>query len=522
VVGPCEQGPASGKPVEKCRHLATDPDEKINSLYTYVQTQKACQRERDTRRPACAAWPALFRSDSQPTPGGRRMIIVNGTLITWESPNRILEDHAVRISGDQIVEVGPQADLLARYPSEERLDARGQYVMPGGICAHTHFYGAYSRGLGIPGAAPANFPQILEKLWWPLDKALDMQAVKYSAEVSIVDAIRHGTTTLIDHHASPNAITGSLDTIAEVVERSGVRASLCYEVTDRDGPERAQAGIQENARFIERVRRDRPAGGRLSATFGLHASLTLSEETLEASRAANAEGIGFHIHVAEDIADEYDSLAKTGERVVDRLFRHGILGPKSIVVHAVNVDAREMELIKETHTWVSHQPRSNMNNAVGLPQVESMLRLGIPVCLGNDGFSNTLWADWKTAYLAHKLVQRDPRRMSGTDIVRMAIDNNNALASTLFDVGPIGTLTPGAQADLIFVNYHPFTPLNAGNLPWHILFGFYESMITLTMVAGQVLMQDGELKTLDEEKIAFEARRHAEGVWNRYSRQFSL
>lgn len=448
------------------------------------------------------------------------MLITNATLITWENPNRILENQALLIHNGRIADIGAQQDLRTRYSDEEILDAGGQYVMPGNICAHTHFYGAYSRGLGIPGAAPADFPEILDKLWWALDKSLDMEGVKHSTLVCLTDAIRHGTTTLIDHHASPNAIEGSLDTIAEAVEGSGLRASLCYEVTDRDGPERAQAGIRENIRFAEMVKKEKPADGRLSALFGLHASLTLSEDTLRACRDAAPADLGFHIHVAEDVADEYDSLAKSGERVVDRLYRHGILGDKTIVVHAVHVDAREMELLKETRTWVSHQPRSNMNNAVGLPQVESMLRMGIPVCLGNDGFSNTMWAEWKTAYLAHKLINRDPRRMSGTDVAQMAIENNRALADALFPVGPIGAIETGAQADLIFVAYHPFTALTPGNLPWHIIFGFYESMITTTIVAGKVLMRNRELLTLDEERIAYEARKHAPGIWQAYQSRF--
>ncbi|WP_299028830.1 putative aminohydrolase SsnA [uncultured Thermanaerothrix sp.] len=449
------------------------------------------------------------------------MLITNGTLITWETPNRILENHAIYIEQDRIREIGPTQTLLAKYPQEERLDAKGQYVMPGNICAHTHFYGAFARGLAIPGPAPADFPEILEKLWWSLDKSLSHEAVYYSALVCLVDAIRHGTTTLIDHHASPNAIAGSLDDIARAVEESGVRASLCYEVTDRDGPERAQAGIEENLRFIDYVKRERPLNGRLAAMFGLHASLTLSEATLQTCRErVGDEEIGFHIHVAEHPVDEYDSLHKYGERVVDRLHRHGILGPKSIVVHAVHVDVREINLLAETGTWVTHQPRSNMNNAVGMAMTESMLRAGVKVGLGNDGFSNAMWEEWKAAYLAHKLWHLDPRRMPATDIVKMAIYNNATLATQQFNCGPIGVITPGAQADLIFVDYHPFTPITPDNLPWHIVFGFHESMVTTTMVAGKVLMRDRELLTLDVEKITYEARQLAPRIWERYQTLF--
>jgi len=445
------------------------------------------------------------------------MLITNATLITWEDPNQILEDHALFIQEGKIVEVGPQDELLNRHPGAEILDARGQYVMPGNICAHTHFYGAFARGMAIPGPAPKDFPEVLQKLWWPLDKSLTLEDVRASAQVMLVDAIRHGTTTLIDHHASPNAIDGSLDVIAEAVEQAGVRAALCYEVTDRDGPERAKAGIRENVRFYERACRGGLAGGRVSAMFGLHAGLTLSEETLAACREALPEGAGFHIHVAEHESDEYDSVAKTGLRVVDRLHRHEILGPRTIVAHGVHVDAREVNLLAESGTWLSHQPRSNMNNGVGVAQIESMIRAGVAVCLGTDGFSHTMWQEWKTAYLLHKVWNRDPRRMPGDEVAAMGAYNNAALAGLLFPESLLGMIMPGAHADLIFVDYHPFTPLTPGNLPWHIIFGFNESMVTTTIVAGKVLMKDRELLTLDEEKIAAEARALAPKVWERYA-----
>ncbi len=446
------------------------------------------------------------------------MIITNGKIVTWEQPNRILENYAIRVEGSKIIEIEPQAELLQKYPNEERLDAHSQYVLPGNICAHTHFYGAFARGLGIPGRPAKDFPEILEKLWWSLDRALTLEDVRYSALVCLVDAVKYGTTTLIDHHASPAAIDGSLGEIAEAVKQSGLRASLCYEVTDRNGEAGAKAGIDENVRFIQAARDDR--SGQLAATFGLHASLTLSDKTLDTCRKACPDDVGFHVHVAEHPVDEYDSLEKSGERVVDRLYRHGILGPKSIAVHAVHVDAREIELLSQTSTWVTHQPRSNMNNAVGMSQPEAMMRSGIKVCLGNDGFSNQMWEEWKAAYLAHKLWNLDPRRMSGTDVVQMAVYNNSQLAEQQFGAGPIGSIVPGAQADLIFVDYHPFTELTAGNLPWQIIFGFHESMVTTTMVAGKVLMRNRELLTLDEEKIAFEARKLSKETWQRYNALF--
>jgi putative selenium metabolism protein SsnA len=444
------------------------------------------------------------------------LLITNGKIITWEEPNQILENQAIRISGGLIQEIGPQAQLESLWPETSRLDARGQFVMPGNICAHTHFYGAFARGLAIPGPAPKDFPEILQKLWWPLDKALTGEDVHASAQVMLVDAVRHGTTTLIDHHASPNSIEGSLDLIAEAVAEAGVRAVLCYEVTDRDGPEKAKAGIAENQRFIRRSDQENLAGGRLRAVFGLHASLTLSNETLESCRDAVGAEVGYHIHVAEHELDEYDSLAKSGSRAIDRLRRHGILGPRTIVAHAIHVDAVESNLLADSGAWVTHQPRSNMNNGVGVAPVESLLRLGVRVGIGTDGFPHAMWEEWKTAYLLHKVWHRDPRRFSGLDVVRLGVYNNADLANTFFQEAPVGKIVPGASADLIFVDYHAHTPLASGNLPWHILFGFHESMITATMVAGQLLMQDRVLLNVDEEAITAHARELAPRVWERY------
>jgi putative selenium metabolism protein SsnA len=444
------------------------------------------------------------------------MLIHNANVITWGQPNQILEDHAVLLADGLIAELGPSAELIARHPLAERLDAGGQYLTPGGICAHTHFYGAFARGMAIPGRPPRDFPEILGKLWWPLDKSLGPEDVRYSALVSLVDAVKHGTTTLIDHHASPNCIEGSLDLLAEAVQQAGLRAVLCYEVTDRDGPEKARAGIEENLRFLRRCAAGGAAEGRVAATFGLHASLTLSDETLEACRQAAPEGAGFHIHLAEHEADEEDSLKKSGLRAAARLQRHGILGPRTIVAHAVHVDDAEIERLAESGTWVTHQPRSNMNNAVGAAEVEKLLEAGVKVCLGNDGFSNAMWEEWKAAYLLHKVWHRDPRRMGGEVLAQMAAYHNAELAQVFFPEAPIGVVAPGARADLILVDYHPITPLSAGNLPWHMLFGFRDSMVTATLVGGRLLMRDRQLLTLDEAEISDRARQLAPEVWRRY------
>jgi len=441
------------------------------------------------------------------------LLITHGNTFTLGQRNEQILDGAIYIEGDTIAEVGPTATLAAKYPTVKRLDAGGKIVLPASICGHTHFYGAFARGMAIPGAPATNFIEILERLWWKLDRALLWDDVRSSALICLVDAIRHGCTTLIDHHASPNVIEGSLDIIADAVKETGLRASLCYEVTDRNGMDGARAGIAENVRFIKRCRQDKDP--QLGASFGLHAALTVSDETLEASRdAIEGLGAGFHIHVAEDKADEDESLRKYNLRVVERLQQFGILGPRSIAVHCVHLDEFEKDILHETRTWVTHQPRSNMNNAVGLPDVAGMLRRGIKVALGNDGFSNNMFEEMKAAYLAHKHNQRNPQAMPGGDVWQMAYDNNAALARVFFPK-PIGELSAGAFADIIFLDYAPPTPMSTGNLPWHVLFGVDGAHVTHTIAGGKVLMKDRQLTTLDEAAIMAKARELAVGVWKR-------
>ena len=441
------------------------------------------------------------------------MLITNGRLLTFGDDKRVIPNGAVYYEGDTIIEVGTSSDLEQKYPQAEKLDAQGKIIMPGMICAHTHFYGGFARGMAIPGDPPANFMQVLEKLWWKIDRALTLEDSKYTTLVALVDAIRHGTTTLIDHHASPNHIDGSLDMLAEAGSESGLRLGLCYEVTDRNGADGAQAGIRENVRFLKRLRAN--PDPKLGATFGLHAAFTCSDATLEASVAA-AQGLdtGFHIHVAEAEDDEEQSLATYGMRVVERLEKFGILGPKTIVGHAIYADEGELEILHSTQTNVSHQPRSNMNNGVGVAPVEKMLDQGILVGLGNDGFYNNMFSEIHTAYLVHRVWQRDPRAMPGDRLIDMAFRNNAQIAQIFFSQ-PVGALTPGAAADIILQDYVPYTPFTAGNYPWHMVFGMDGSHVTHTICGGQMLMQDRQLLTLNEEAIAAHAMELAPQIWQR-------
>lgn len=441
------------------------------------------------------------------------MLITNGLVLTFGDDKRVISNGAVYYEGDTIVEVGLSADLEGKYPNAEKLDAGGKIVMPGMVCAHTHFYSAFARGMAIPGEPPENFMRILEQLWWKIDRALTLEDSKYSALTALVDAVRHGTTTLIDHHASPSHIGGSLDALAEAATESGLRVGLCYEVTDRNGPEGAQAGIAENVRFLQRLR-DQP-NPKLGASFGLHAAFTVSDETLDAClEATQGLDTGFHIHVAEDKADESDSLRKYGIRVAERLHQKGILGPKTLAAHAIHVDEKEMDIFQATQTKISHQPRSNMNNAVGVAEVEQLLDKGITVGLGNDGFYNNMFSEIHTAYLLHRVSKGDPRVMPGDRLLDMAFSNNAEIAGLFFSK-PVGALTPGAFADIILLDYIPYTPLTDGNYPWQLIFGMDGSHVTHTIAGGQVLMKERQLLTLDEQAIAAHALALAPKIWQR-------
>lgn len=442
------------------------------------------------------------------------MLITHGRVATFGKNPQVIDDGAVCIGGDQIIAVGETDELKVRYPEAEQIDARGQLILPGSICGHTHFYSAFARGMSIPGTPAKNFMEILQKLWWRLDRALDEESIRLSALVCLVDAIRHGTTTLIDHHASPSYIDGSLDILAEEINRSGVRVCECYEVTDRNGLAGAQAGIAENIRFAKRLAAQ-PAP-LLAASFGLHASFTIGPQTLDRCVAeAQALGIGFHVHVAEDNADEIDCETKYGQRVGEHLQARGVLGEKTLSAHCVHVNQHEIDLLAKTRTKVSHQPRSNMNNAVGLSPVQQLLDAGVCVGLGNDGFSNNMYSEMKAAYLVHKATAHDPRVMAGDTVTRLAYENNAQIAS-LFWPQPLGEITPGAYADLVLLDYLPYTPLTAGNLPWQMIFGIDGTHVTTTIVGGQLLMRDRVLLTLDEERIAAQAREIAPQVWQRF------
>lgn len=439
--------------------------------------------------------------------------LVGPATVVTLAEGGIVQNAGVAIAADRIDAVGEWSDLVARYPGARRLEAGQGMILPGLINAHAHFYGLFARGLALKDPPPQTFRQVLERLWWRLDKALDHRGVYSSALVAGIAAIRAGCTTVIDHHASPRAIPGSLDQIEAAMDLLGLRACLCYEVSDRDGSEAAERGIRENVRFIERVL-SRP-NGRIRAKFGLHASFTLSPETLrEARQAESAYGTGFHIHCAEGPEDGAHSRARFGKRVVERLLDEGILGPRSIVAHCVHVDEHEIGLLAETGTTVTHQPQSNMGNAVGWARFLRMKERGVPVALGTDGYGWDMVESMRTAALLHSHMSGHPGTGVG-EFARVLLEDNARLASNIFGL-PVGRLEPGAAADLIVLDYYPPTPLTPENLPWHLQFGITAGLVRTVVVAGRAVMVDRRVVGLDEVEVAAEARKVAEATWERF------
>jgi putative selenium metabolism protein SsnA len=437
----------------------------------------------------------------------------NGRVITHDDRAPYLEDGCVAVRDGLIAAVGLTADLRRAYPGARFLDAQGRIILPGLINTHTHLYSALARGMALKDSVPGSFLQILERLWWKLDKALSLEDVYWSAMVGMADCIRNGVTTIFDHHASSNAVAGSLFRIAGAARLAGVRSCLCYEVSDRDGAQIAAQGIEENRAFLEHCKQS--PDSRLRGLFGLHASFTLSRKTLARCREAAAEfDAGFHVHTAEAAYDVDQCLRQHRLRVVERWRDAGILGGKTLAAHCVHVDDREIDLLRESRTSVVHNPQSNMGNAVGCAPVLEMLRRGVRVGLGTDGYTAGMFASMQAAHLLHKHQSGDPSA-AWAEPPRMLFRENAAIATECFG-GTVGKLVPGAYADIIVVDYDPPTPMNAANLSSHVLFGLSGRSPVIVIIAGCVVMEDGKLLTIDEEEVMAKARAAAGEVWKRF------
>ncbi len=439
--------------------------------------------------------------------------LIEGTRI-WDGAEGVIDDGAILIDGETIEAVLPSESSREVPFPVERIDGRGKLAIPGLVNAHAHLYSSLARGMSVPGFSPSSFTQILEQLWWRLDKALDVDSVRTSALVGAMEAARCGVTTLIDHHASPHAIPGSLDAVHDAVcEKVGLRAALCYEVSDRDGLARRDEGIGENLRFIDSIA---PENRRCAASFGLHASFTLSDETLGRVAEQLPEDAGVHIHVAEGPEDETQCVAEHGMRVVERLDRFGLLRQNSILVHCLHLDKEEKDLVAERDAIVVHNPRSNMNNAVGTFDLTGFLSRNVLTGLGTDGLGANMLGELFTAGLLQKHSQADPLAAPFSALQRLLFNNNTDIVERLFGI-KVGGIAPGCPADIALVDYTPPTPLAADSLLGHLLFGISVHTLRVSdlLVAGRLILRDGWFVDLDEEAIYAHAREQAKALWER-------
>jgi putative selenium metabolism protein SsnA len=395
---------------------------------------------------------------------------------------------------------------IAASGGTARRDCSGCVVIPGNVCAHTHLYSALARGMPYALEPPQDFVQILQRVWWRLDRALDEGSVRASALVGGLEALLSGTTTLIDHHASPNAIDGSLDVIEESLRALGVRSVLCYETSDRDGPTRAQAGLRENRRFVERVRRERPPLAR--GMVGAHASFTLSDETLAACAGLGREfDVGVHVHAAEDRADERDAVALHERRVVSRLAGAGALNPRALLAHGVHLDDDEIDLVASTGASIAHNARSNMNNSVGRARVNAF---GERLALGTDGIGSDMFEESRAAFF--RLREDDLDTAFDWPLHRLAAGSE--LAAEIFDEPLLGTLEIGAPADLVVLDYDAPAPVDEGSFAGHWIFGLSSRSVRDVMVGGEWVVLDRELTRLDRRLVAADALAQSKRLWS--------
>lgn len=436
-------------------------------------------------------------------------ILGNGRLVTRDALNPYFEDGAVAFDGTEIVKVGTTKEMKETYPEAEFIDAKGGVIMPAFINTHEHIYSAMARGLCINGYHPNGFLDILDGMWWTIDRNLTMKQIQASARMTYMDAIRNGVTTVFDHHASFGQIEGSLFAIEEVAKELGVRTSLCYEISDRDGMDKSKASVKENVAFIKHALKDDT--DMVAGMMGMHASFTISDETMELCQTEKPAEVGYHIHVAEGIEDLHACLKEHGKRIVDRLYDYDILGSKTLLAHCIYINEHEMKLIKDTDTMVVHNPESNMGNACGCPPTMAIVHHGILTGLGTDGYTHDMTESFKVANVLHKHHLCDANAAWG-EVPQMLFEGNANIAGRYFKK-PLGILKPNAAADVIVLDYNPHTPMNADNINGHILFGMTGRHVVTTIGNGKILMKDRVLIGMDEEKAIAGIREESAKLW---------
>jgi len=440
------------------------------------------------------------------------ILIKDGLIITMNPQRQIFDKGAVVLKNKRIVAVGKTSELEKRYSAEQVIDASKRIVLPGLICAHTHLYGTLLRGAPLKISPPSDFAQILQRVWWPMDEAMTQHDAYASAAIASLEFLKTGTTCFADTYSGPNSIRLSLDSVAKAVEEVGIRGIIAFEATERHSVEEGEEGIRENVRFIEKVaERGEP---KVTGMFSLHASFTCSDNMMKRVRSlASRYKVTVTIHTSEGLVDVYHNLERYGKRTVDRLHDIGLLGPDVILAHCVHVDDDEIRLIRETGAKVAHNPMSNMLNAVGVAPIVKMLREGIPVGLGNDGYIFDGFENIRAAYLLHKMYHRDPRVITPEAVLEMA----TLKSAELYGVEKeLGSLEVGKKADLIIVSLkRSSTPVVSESVYGHLINTVSGRDVETVIVDGKVIMEKHQVKTVDEEKIVETAQSAAKVLWEK-------
>jgi putative selenium metabolism protein SsnA len=412
-------------------------------------------------------------------------------LLVQLDPPRV-EAGNLRLADGLIARVG--ADVVADA-GDEVVDCGGAVLMPGLVNGHTHLYSALAAGMPPPPRPPRNFHEILQFIWWRLDRAHTLESVEVSGQIGALAAVRCGTTTLIDHHASPNAIGGSLTALEAGIAAVGCRGVLCYEVTDRNGPDGALQGLAENERYATACAAQ--ADGRFAAMVGAHASFTLEEDSLTAcARLAGELGVGIHIHAAEDPVDAQITRDRFGCGLIERFERVGLLDVRgTVLAHGTHFSDRDFAAVNERSETIllAHNPSSNMNNGVGYTPVAKLSKAPL---LGTDGIGADMWREARVA----EFKSRDAGLPLAFGKSLDMLAQSARFASKCLGV-QLGVLEPGAAADLVLTDYRPATPLTAENLAGHFLFALGAEFVRDVMIGGRWCLRNGGVVGCDESDI---------------------
>ena len=436
------------------------------------------------------------------------MISLKNCTLMHLNPAEIRTGVDIVIEGAKIASVGEGA--AGEGPGETCLDLHGKIVAPGLVCSHNHFYSGLARGILAHIEPSTDFVSHLSNLWWRLDRAIDEEILHYSALVCAVEAVRCGCTAVIDHNASPSFIAGSLDVIRSCFEKVGLRGILCYETTDRNGPEELQKGIEENIRFAQKIEQEKKTGVDIrlvEAMIGGHAPFTLPDEGLHAlGQAVKDTGRGFHVHVSEDRFDPSFSHRRYNKDVLQRLDEFGLLDEKAILAHGIHLTDHDAEILTRRRSFVAHNCRSNMNNHVGY---NSRLPDLLNITLGTDGIGSDMIAETQNAYYKH----RDSGGVLTPNDYAGFLHNGNAILARYFE-NNFGRIEEGYTADLTIFDYESPTPLVNDNVAGHLIFGLSSRHVGTVIINGRIVMANRKLPW-DTEEVFAQARAAAEKLWHR-------